>query len=54
MIYKLVKRVTQYFCFPERPMKGGEHLGFLERGGNRKGGVDPEIRGYDPSYQLYS
>ena len=23
MIYNLVTRVIQYFCFPERPMKGG-------------------------------
>ena len=43
MIYRLVTRVIQYFCFPQRPW---EHLGFLERGDLRKGG-------YDPPYQLY-
>ena len=41
MIYKLVTRVIQYFCFPDRPMKGGGHLGFLERGNLRKGGMTP-------------
>ena len=33
MIYKLVTRVIQHFRFPKRPMKGGERLEFLERGG---------------------
>ena len=28
MIYKLVTRVIQCFCFPERPMKGGDILDF--------------------------
>ena len=32
MIYKLVTRVIQYFCFPERPMKGGGILDFQKRG----------------------
>ena len=37
-MYKLVKRVIQYFCFPDRPMKCGDILDF-EKGGNlRKGG----------------
>ena len=32
-IYKLVTRVIQYFCFPNRPMKGGKGRGgYLERG----------------------
>ena len=35
MIYKLVTRVIQYFCFPERPMKGA---GFLIVGGGVPGG----------------
>ena len=46
MIYKLVTRVIQYFCFPERPMKGGDILDF------QKGGVDLEKVGYEPPYQL--
>ena len=28
MIDKVVTRVIQYFCFPERPMKGGDILVF--------------------------
>ena len=38
MIYKLFTRVIQYFCFPERPMKGGTSWtsrkggGILEKG----------------------
>ena len=27
-IYKLVARVIHYFCFPDRPMKGGDILDF--------------------------
>ena len=44
MIYKLVTRVIQYFCFPDRPMKGGDILDFQKEGGGdlRKGGVDLE------------
>ena len=26
VIYKLVTLVIQYFCFPDRPMKGGDIL----------------------------
>ena len=38
MIYKLVTRVVQYFCFPERRIKAGDILDFykgeiLEKGG---------------------
>ena len=44
MIYKLVTRVIQYFCFPERLMKGGDILDF-KRGGEggvlEKGGMTP-------------
>ena len=48
-MYKLVRRVIQYFSFPNRPIKGGDIFGFLERGGIlEKGGG-----GYDPSYQLW-
>ena len=48
MIYKLVTRVIQYFCFPERPMKGGDILDFQKGGGvNLRNGA-----GYDPPYQL--
>ena len=46
MIDKLVTRVIQYFCFPERSMKGGDILDF------QKGGVDLEKGGYEPPYQL--
>ena len=43
----MVTRVIQYFRFPDKPMEGGGHLGFLERGEMlEKGG------GYDPPYQL--
>ena len=38
MIYKLVTRVIQYFCFPERPMKGRDILDFYKGGNLRKGG----------------
>ena len=36
-IYKLVKRVIQYFCFPDRPRNGGTSKvsrkeGILEKG----------------------
>ena len=48
MIYRLVTRVIQYFCFPERPMKGGDILDF------QKGGVDLEKVGYEPPYQLWA
>ena len=26
--YKSVKRAIQYFCFPDRPIKGGDNLDF--------------------------
>ena len=49
MIYKLVTRVIQYFCFYDRPMKGGDILDFQKRvggwgggGGGGGGGVDLE------------
>ena len=46
MTYKLVSRVIQYFCFPDRRMKGGDILDF-QKGGNLKkgGGVDLEMGG---------
>ena len=50
MIYKLVTRVIQYFCFPNRPMKGGDILNF-EKGGNLRkggGGVDLKRGGMTP------
>ena len=56
MIFKLVTGVIRYFCFPERPMKGGDILdlkkevGILEKGG----GVDLETGVYDPPCQLHS
>ena len=50
MIYKLVAGVIQYFCFPEKPMNGGDILDFLLRGNLRKGGFYLQIGGggYDP------
>ena len=54
MIYKLVTRVIQYFCFPDRPMKGGDILDFWKGGNLRKGRVDLEKGGgYDLPYQLW-
>ena len=52
MMYKLVTRVIQYFCFPDRPMKGEDILDF-QKGGDltlKKG--DGGGGGYDPPYQL--
>ena len=48
MIYKLVTRIIEHFCFPERPMKGGDILDFSKGGNLRKGGVDLENRGMTP------
>ena len=45
MTYKLVTRVIKYFCFPERPMKGGDILDFYRGGNLRKVGVDLEKEG---------
>ena len=46
IIQKLVARVIQYFCFSDRPMKGGDILDF-QKGGilEKGGGVDPEKGG---------
>ena len=44
MIYKLVTRIIEHFCFPERPMKGGDILDFSKGGNLRKGeGVDYSV-----------
>ena len=51
MIYRLVTRVIQYFCFPERPMKDGDILDFQKGGDPRKGRLDLEKGGMNP-YQL--
>ena len=48
MIYKLVKTVIQYFCFPERPMKGGGILNFYKDKSLRKGRVELEKGGVTP------
>ena len=54
MIYKLVKWVPEYFCFPDRPLKGGGILDFYKEGNLRKGGLDLEKGGgYDSPYQLW-
>ena len=44
----------QYFCFPNRPIKGGDILDFQKGGNLRKVGVDlqNEDEGYDPPYYL--
>ena len=43
MIYKLVTRIIQYFCFPDRPVKGGDILDSQKGGGGilEKGGMTP-------------
>ena len=37
-ISKSVKRFIQYFCFPDRSIKGGDNLDFKKGGNLRKGG----------------
>ena len=57
MIYKLVTRVIQYFCFPDRPMKSGDIFDFYKGWNLRKGeGVDLEKGGMTslPTMQKYS
>ena len=55
MIFKLVPGVIRYFCFPERPMKGGDILDLQKEVGIlEKGGVDLETGVYDPPCQLHS
>ena len=36
---------VQYFCFPDKSMKGGDILDFYNKGNLRKGGVDLEKGG---------
>ena len=36
MIHKLVTRVIQYFCFPDRTMNGGDILDFQKQGNFQK------------------
>ena len=38
-------KVIQYFCFPNRPIQGGDMLGFQKGGNLRKGGVGLEKGG---------
>ena len=52
MIYRLDARVIEYFCFPKRPMKGGDSLDFYKGGNLRKGGIDLEKAVYDSPYQI--
>ena len=40
-MYKSVKKVFQYFCFPDRSIKGGDIMDFQK-------GVDLEKEGYKP------
>ena len=44
-IYKLVTRVIQFFCFLDKPMKGGDILDFSKGGNLRKEGLDLERGG---------
>ena len=37
--YKMVTTVIQYFCFPDKPMKGGDILDFQKGGILEKGGL---------------
>ena len=52
MMYKLVTRVIQYFCFPDRPMKGEDILDFQKGGdltlkkGDGGGGVMTPLTNY--------
>ena len=49
----MVTRVIQYFCFPGKPMKGGDILDF-QKGGNlrKKGGYDPPCQLWESCEQL--
>ena len=40
MIHKLVTRVIQHFCVPDRPMKGGDWISWISRKGRAGGGGD--------------
>ena len=46
-MYKLVTKVIQYFCFPNRPMKVWDILEFQKGGESQKRGK------YDTPYQLW-
>ena len=46
MIYKLATGVIQYFCFSDKPMKGGNILDFKIGENLRKGGVDTPLANY--------
>ena len=54
IIYKSVKRVIHYFCFLDRPIKGGGIFDFQKRGILEKGGVNLEKGGYNPPYHLWA
>ena len=41
IIYKLATRVIEVFCFPNKPMKGGDILDFQKGGHLEKGGMTP-------------
>ena len=47
IICKLVKRVIQFSCFPDRPLPGGDILNFKK--GSR---LSKRGRGYDLPYEL--
>ena len=52
MIYILVTRVIQYFCFPDRPVKGGDILDFYKGGILEKERYDP-LTNYDTKSTHY-
>ena len=53
IIYKTVKKVFQYFCFPDRPVKGGDILDFQKAGNLDLENLDLEKGRYEPPYQLW-
>ena len=54
MIYKLVTRAIQYFCFPKRPMWKVGTSSISRKGGVLERGFDLEKGDYDPPFQLCS
>ena len=53
-MYKLVIRVIQYFCFPDRPMKSGDILDFWKGGNLREGGGMTPLTNYVINFTIDS
>ena len=53
MMYKLVRRVIQYFCFPERPIKVGTSWIFRKGGNLRKGGFRSPLKFSSPTNLIF-